>query len=145
MPIKSIGADSFEQIWALYSVGSYEKAYEGLQNMTGPLSQSSLWLLGEMHFLGRGTRVDMSLARKFLEQSSLKRFSSKYIYPFRKQRPVYSLGGTVWAESRQLRNVSRYSFRFSNKNCKTIRTFGCGDASLIPIVLYYHGYNFPIP
>ena len=109
MPIKSIGADSFEQIWALYSVGSYEKAYEGIQNMTGPLSQSSLWLLGEMHFLGRGARVDMSLARKFLEQSSLKRFSSKYIYPFRKQRPVYSLGGTVWAESRQLRNVSRYS------------------------------------
>ena len=76
--INSAAAESYERTWALYSRGFYEEAYKEIERSTGPLSQSSLWLLGEMHFLGRGTKADLNLGRKFIQQASLKSLSSKH-------------------------------------------------------------------
>ena len=76
----------------------YEEAYKEIERSTGPLSQSSLWLLGEMHFLGRGTKADLSLGRKFIQQASSKSLSSKHANLLSGLKPICSSSNTLCSD-----------------------------------------------
>ena len=136
--VKSVGAESYERIWALYSAGFYEEAYKEIERSTGPLSQSSLWLLGEMHFLGRGTQADLSLGRKFIQQASSKSLPSKYINPPGGLKTICSFSNTLCSDILRSKDLVVPSDRFLSKKKSLFGSGGCDRPSLFPLAFFYY-------
>ena len=127
--IKSAAAESYERTWALYSQGFYEEAYKEIERSTGPLSQSSLWLLGEMHFLGRGTKADLSLGRKFIQQASSKSLPSKFTNLPTGLKPICSFSNTLCSDILKSKDLVAPFAQFLEKK---IECLGLMDVSDLP-------------
>ena len=139
--IKSAAAESYERTWALYSQGFYEEAYKEIERSTGPLSQSSLWLLGEMHFLGRGTKADLSLGRKFIQQASSKSLSSKHANLPSGLKPICSSSNTLCSDVLKSKAFVAPFAQFLDKKKEMFGLYGCERSSLFPLALFYYQYD----
>ena len=136
--IKSAAAESYERTWVLYSQGFYEEAYKEIERSTGPLSQSSLWLLGEMHFLGRGTKADLSLGRKFIQQASSKSLPSKFTNPPTGLKTICSFSNTLCSDILRSKDLVVPSDRFLRKKLNLFGSGGCDRLSLFPLAFFYY-------
>jgi len=134
----SVVAESFERVWGLYSAGFYEEAYKEIERSTGPLSQSSLWLLGEMHFLGRGTQADLSLGRKFIQQASSKSLPSKFTNRPTGLKKICSFSNTLCSDILRSKDLVVPSDRFLRKKLNQFGSGGCDRPSVFPLVFFYY-------
>ena len=139
--IKSAAAEYYERTWALYSEGFYEEAYKEIQRSTGPLSQSSLWLLGEMYFLGHGTKADLSLGRKFIQQASSKSLPSKHTNLPSGLKPICSSINTLCSDILKSKAFVAPFTQFLGKKKEMFGSGGCERSSLFPFALFYYRHD----
>ena len=139
--IKSAAAESYERTWALYSQGFYEEAYEEIERSTGPLSQSSLWLLGEMHFLGHGTKADLSQGRKFILQASSKSLPFKHTNLPSGLKPICSSSNKLCSDILKSKAFVASFAQFLGKQKELLGPDGCERSSLFPLALFYYQFD----
>ena len=139
--VKSAVAESYERTWALYSQGFYEEAYKEIERSTGPLSQSYLWLLGEMHFLGHGTQEDLSLGRKFIQQASSKSLPFKNTNLPSALKPICFYNNTFCSDTLKSKAFVAPFTQFLGKKKEMFGPDGCERSSLFPLALFYYRFD----
>ena len=148
--MECFATESIDRAKSLYFGGFYEESFNQISGITGPLTKEPLWLLAEMYYLGRGTKVDLSLAYEFMKKSLLSPApSSSYLEPPRLSNSSIQISSSKFPsiflschQSRGFRINSSYPFE------PYLVSRGPCSCSLLPsqpldLLLYLTGVSQP--